>query len=157
MCDMPFFCPGVQPIFNFLELMKHHFVAKNILQEERKVGIILSHIPSEYYDALVILSTPVPVHYLPLADLESKLKFLSRPRAMAVVNIKAFYDRKKLPIESFNHYFNDLNRLAKRCALENREDSIKWKLFMEASKEPYFYDEHIRWIKQSIQIRFQII
>ena len=121
------------------------------------MGIILSHIPSEYYNALVILSTLVPVHSLPLADLESKLKFLMRPQAMEVVNMKAFYNRKKMHTESYNHYSDDLNKLAEKCPLENREDSIKWKLFMEASKEPYFYDEHIRWIKQSIQIRFQII
>ena len=95
MCDFPSFNPSAQPIFNFLELMSYHFVARDILQEERKVCIILSHIPSEYYDALVILSSPVPVCSLPLADLELKLKFLMKLQAMAVVNMKAFYNRKK--------------------------------------------------------------
>ena len=76
--------------------MKYHFVVKDVLQEERKVGILLSHIPSEYYDSLVTFSAPVPVCAL---------------------------------------------RLAERCSLENKAHPIKFKLFVEASKEPFFYDK----------------
>ena len=116
MCDFPFFDPNTQLIFDYLKLMKYHFVVKDVHQEERKVGILLSHIPSEYYDSLVALSAPVPVCARRLADLELKLKFLMRPRASVVVNMRSFYDRKKLSTYS-----------------------IKFKLFMEASKEPFFF------------------
>ena len=72
MCNYPFYDPKTQPIFNYLELMKSHFMVNDVLQEERQVEIILSHIPSEYYDSLVALSAQLPACALRLADLELK-------------------------------------------------------------------------------------
>ena len=126
MCKYPFFDPNTQPIFDYLELMKSHFMVNDVLQEERQVGIILSYIPSEYYDSLVALSAPLPVCALRLADLELKLKFLMRPPASVVVNMRSFYERKKLSTESYSYYYTDFDKLAERCSLENKVDSIKF-------------------------------
>ena len=41
--------PVSQTLHNYLELMKVSFIASNIYEEERQVGIILSHIPTNYF------------------------------------------------------------------------------------------------------------
>ena len=76
MCSYPTYDPKIQTLFNYLELMKAHFIASDVLQEERQVGIILSHIPTEYFDSLVASSASFPVSDLSLADLELKLIFI---------------------------------------------------------------------------------
>ena len=81
MCQYPTYDPESQTLLNYLELMKASFITTNVFQEERQVGIILSHIPKTYFDSLVALSAPIPVSDLSLADLQIKLKFLyDKPR-----------------------------------------------------------------------------
>ena len=111
MCQYPTYDPKIQTLFNYLELMKATFIAKNVFQE-RQVGIIFTHIPTAYFDSLVALSAPFPVSDLSLADLEIKLEFLyDKPRASLLVLMMAFYDRRKLSSESYSHFFRDLNNL----------------------------------------------
>ena len=50
--------PETQTLFNYLELMKATFVASNIYEEVRQMEIILTHIPTAYFDSLVALSAP---------------------------------------------------------------------------------------------------
>ena len=138
MCSYPTYDLKTQTLFTYLELMKAYFIASDVLQEERKVGIILSHIRTAYFDSLVDLSAPFPVSSLSLADLELKLKFLECPRASLLVTMMSFYDRKKLSAESYSHYYKDLNFLAEQCALGNKVEFIKLKIFMEARKDPFF-------------------
>ena len=96
MCQYPTYDPKIQTLFNYLELMKATFIAKNVFQE-RQVGIIFTHIPTAYFDSLVALSAPFPVSDLSLADLEIKLEFLyDKPRASWLVSMMAFNDRKNL-------------------------------------------------------------
>ena len=56
--------------------MKATFVASYIYEEERQVGVILTHISTAYFDFLVALSAPFPAFDLSLAELEIKLKYL---------------------------------------------------------------------------------
>ena len=96
MCQYPTYDPESQTLFNYLELMKATFITTNVFQEERQVGIILSHIPTAFFNSLVALSAPFPVTDLSLADLQIKLKFLyDKPRASWLVSMMALYDRKK--------------------------------------------------------------
>ena len=82
MCHFPSYDPETQTLFNYLELMKATFLASNIYEEERQMGIILTHIPKAYFDSLVALSAPFPVSELSLTELEIKLKYLfDKPRA----------------------------------------------------------------------------
>ena len=95
MCSYSTYDPKTQTLLTYLQLMNANFIATDVFQEERQVGIILSHIPTEYFDSLVALSAPFPVSDLSLADLELKLKFLyEKPRALLLVTMMAFYDRK---------------------------------------------------------------
>ena len=64
-----------------------------------------------------------------------------RPQASAVVNMRSFYVRKKLHTESYTQFYTDLNKLAEKCSLHNKVSSIKLKLFMEASRESFFYNK----------------
>ena len=142
MCQYPTYDPESQTLLNYLELMKASFIATNVFQEERQVGIILSHIPKTYFDSLVALSASFPVSDLSLADLEIKLEFLyDKPRASWLVSMMAFYDGKKLGSESYSHFYKDFNFLAEQCALNNKSEFIKLKIFMEARKEKYFYEK----------------
>ena len=89
MCQYPTYDPETQTLFNYLELMKATFIATNIFREERQEGIILTHIPTAYFDSLVALSAPFPVSDLSLADLELKLKFLyDKPRASLLRHVQ---------------------------------------------------------------------
>ena len=55
MYQSPWYEPETQTIFNYLELMKATFVASYIYEEERQVGVILTHISTAYFDFLVAL------------------------------------------------------------------------------------------------------
>ena len=96
------------------------------------MGIILTHIPTAYFDSLVALSAPFPVSDLSLADLEIKLKYLyDKPRA-SLISMMAYYDRKKTSSECYSHYYKDLDFLVEQCALNNKFEFIKFKIFMES-------------------------
>ena len=138
MCQYPTYDPESQTLFNYLELMKATFIATNVFQEERQIGIILTHIPTSYFDSLVALSAPFPISDLSLVDLEQKVKFSYKPRASSLVSMMAFYDRKKLTSESYSYFYKDLNYLAEQCALNNKSEFIKLKIFMDSRKKNFF-------------------
>ena len=109
MCHFPSSDPETRTLFNYLELMKSTFLASNIYEEEKQVEIILTHIPTSYFDSLVALSAPFPVSDLSLTELEIKLKYLYERLRVSMVSMMAFYDRKKLSSKSYGHFYKDLN------------------------------------------------
>ena len=71
------------------------------------MGIILTRIPTNYFDDLVALSAPIPPSDLSLAELELRLKYMFKSKVSTIKSLIEFQDRVKLKSESYNHYYNE--------------------------------------------------
>ena len=134
----PTFNPESQTLENFLELINVSFIAAAITDEVRQVSIILTHIPTKYFDDVRALIAPRSISTLSLIELKAYLKQLFKPQQTIVKSLAEFQDRSKLKTESYNNFFKDLNRLAELCDFSNKEEFLKYKLFLAARNEPFF-------------------
>ena len=53
-------------------------------------------------------------------------------------SLSLFQDKEKAADESYNVFYKELNRLAELCDFKNKDEFLKYKLFLAARKEPYF-------------------
>ena len=134
----PKFVPEVQTLTNFLELMKVAFDAADITEDTKKVKILLTQLPTKYFDALRSLCALNSPSTLSLDDLESNLITLFNPPDTLVMSLAEFQDRVKQKSESYSLYFKDLNRLAELCRFKNKGEFLKYKLFLAARSEIFF-------------------
>ena len=58
---------------------------------------------------------------------------------------------KKLGSESYSHFYKDLNFLAEQCALNNKYEFIKLKIFMESRKVKIFFYEKLANFNYEVQ------
>ena len=116
----PTFNPESQTLENFLELINVSFIAAAITDQVRQVSIILTHIPTKYFDDVRALIAPISISTLSLTELKANLKQLFKPQQNDII------------------FFKDLNRLAELCDFSNKEDFLKYKLFLAARNEPFF-------------------
>ena len=72
----PKFIPENQSLDNYWQLVKVSFKAAKIVEEYRKVSIILTHIPTKYFDNLIELICPKFVYNLKQTELKSCLNKL---------------------------------------------------------------------------------
>ena len=75
----PKFIPEEQTLKNYLELMRVVFNSADISDDTKKVGIILTHIPTIYFDYLVSLFACNSPSDLSLDDLKTSLTALFNP------------------------------------------------------------------------------
>ena len=134
----PKFVPESQSLDNWLELMTVAFRAQGINDEARKVSLILTHIPTQYFDDIVALIAPDSALALSMDQVKSNLKTLFKPKKTIVKHLSEFQDRVKSKDENYNIFFKDLNRLAEYCDFEHKEEFLKYKLFLAARGESYF-------------------
>ena len=78
------------------------FNAVEITDDAKKVNIILTHIPTKYFDDLVSLCAPNSPSALSLDDLESNLIAFFNPPDTLVKILVQFQDRIKQKSESYN-------------------------------------------------------
>ena len=114
------------------------FRAQGINDEARKVSLILTHIPTQYFDDIVALIAPDSALALSMDQVKSNLKTLFKPKKTIVKHLSEFQDRVKSKDENYNIFFKDLNRLAEYCDFEHKEEFLKYKLFLAARGESYF-------------------
>ena len=76
--------------------MKVVILAADVYEEEKKVSITLTHIPTSYFDDLVSLSASNYPSDLTLTELEVRLNYLFKPREPIVKRLIEFQDRVKL-------------------------------------------------------------
>ena len=134
----PVFNPESQTLDNYLELIKVSFTAAAITDTNRQVSIILTHIPTKYFDDVLALIAPRSVSSLTMAELTTFLKQLFKPKHTIVKSLSEFQDRSKLKTETYSNFYKDLNRLAELCDFSNKEEFLKYKLFLAARNEPFF-------------------
>ena len=134
----PKFVPEKQSLDNYLELMNVAFTAADITDEAKKVSLILTHIPTNYFDDVMSLIAPKVPSALTLVELSTTLKQLFKPKSTLVKCLSEFQDRTKLKTENYNNFFKDLNRLAELCEFGNKDEFLKYKLFLAARNEQFF-------------------
>ena len=134
----PKFVPEKQSLDNYLELMNVAFTAADITDEAKKVSLILTHIPTNYFDDVMSLIAPKVPSALTLVELSTTLKQLFKPKSTLVKCLSEFQDRTKLKTENYNNFFKDLNRLAELCEFGNKDEFLKYKLFLAARNERFF-------------------
>lgn len=134
----PKFVPESQSLDNWLELMSVAFRAQGINDEARQVSLILTHVPTQYFDDIVALIAPGSALELTLNEVKYNLKTLFKPKKTIVKHLSEFQDRVKSKDESYNIFFKDLNRLAEFCDFGHKEEFLKYKLFLAARSESYF-------------------
>ena len=134
----PKFVPEAQSLDNWLELMTVAFRAQNVTDEARQVSLILTHVPTQYFDDIVSLIAPNSALNLSLVDVKKNLKTLYKPKKTIVKRLAEFQDRVKTKSETYNMFFKDINRLAELCDFDNKEEFLKYKLFLAAREEAYF-------------------
>ena len=98
------------------------FNAVEITDDAKKVNIILTHIPTKYFNDLLALCAPNSHSALFLDDLESNLNALFNPPDMLVKSLAEFQDRVKQKSESYSQYFKDLNGLAELCRFGHKSE-----------------------------------
>ena len=49
------------------------FKVNNVTDDDKKANIVLTHIPTKYFDDVLALSSPTPIEELSLNDIKSKL------------------------------------------------------------------------------------
>ena len=138
MDKFPKFDPEVQTLDNYLELITVAFIAAKVTEEGRKVSIILTHIPTNFFDDVLSLIAPKSPSQLKLDELKNVLRQHFKPQKTIVKSLAEFQDRTKKKDESYNIFYKDLNRLAELCDFSNKEEFIKYKLFLSARHEPFF-------------------
>ena len=138
--EYPSFDPETQSLENYLRLMDVAFAAQDITEEneKKKVSLILTHIPTNYFDDVLSLVAPKAPLELTLQELTTSLKSLFKPTKTIVKNLCDFQDRIKSKDENYANFFKDLNRLAELCEFKNKEEFLKYKLFIAARSEPFF-------------------
>ena len=100
----PKFIPDEQILNTYLELMEVAFDAADITDNAKKVNIILTHLPTKYFDGLLVLCAPNSPSVF-LDDLESNLIALFNPPDTLVKSLAQFQDTMKQKSESYNQYF----------------------------------------------------
>ena len=91
----PKFVPEEQTLTNYLELMEVAFDAADITDDSKKVKILLTQLPTKYFDDLVSLCAPNSPSTLTLDDLESNLIALFNPPDTLVKSLAKFQNRVK--------------------------------------------------------------
>ena len=92
MFEFPKFNPVNQTLENYLQLMKVVFIAADVYEEDRQVGIILTHIPKNYFDDLVSSSASISPSCLPLAEMVVRLKYSFKPKEPTIKCLIEFQD-----------------------------------------------------------------
>ena len=134
----PKFLPEAQSLENWWKLIEVSFTANGVTVEAKKVCIVLTSIPTKYFDDLVCLISPAEPSTLDLTTLKNKLQSICVPKQTIVKAMINFENRKKMKSESYLSFYRELNQLAGYCHFSDKSEFVKFKLFVAAKNEPFF-------------------